>query len=65
MDTRKKMKKSKTDSTAIIDDSIEKFTKYEILISPWYSHNRDVLEVALDGDKKYSLATIEKIIKNT
>ena len=46
-----------------IDDTDPKFTKDQILQSHWYSHRRDILSTLLENDGQYSLAKIDRLIK--
>lgn len=41
----------------------DKFTKEQLLISSKFKHNRDLISVLLENDKKYSIDDVEKLIE--
>lgn len=44
------------------DSNIEKFTKEQFLQSKRYIQDRDILNVLLDDDKKYSFTEVDEIL---
>lgn len=44
------------------DNNIEKFTKEQFLQSKRYIQDRDILNVLLDDDKKYSFTEVDELL---